>query len=52
MLEYGDKEPELSRLSLHELRKIEKYKNVSDEEGEAIIDDALAMARMSLDCLI
>ena len=43
---------ELSRLSLSELRKIEKYSDVSDEEGEAILDDALAMARMILDLLI
>ena len=52
MSEDNDNNLELSRLSLQELRKIEKYKNVSDEDGEAILDDALAIARMILDCII
>ncbi len=43
---------ELSRLSLAELRKIDKYNDVSDEDGEAILDDALAIARMILECII
>ena len=52
MSEDNDTDLELSRLSLPELRKIKKYSLVSDEEGEAILDDALALARMILDCLI
>ena len=39
------------RLSLDELRKIEKYSNVGDEEGEAIINDTIALARMILDLM-
>ena len=52
MSDDDDNNLELSRLSLSELRKIGKYKDVSDEDGEAILDDALALARMILDCLI
>lgn len=39
------------RLSLTDLRKINKFKDVNDDEGEAIIDDALALARMILDII-
>ena len=39
------------RLPLSELRKIKKYRKVTDEEGEAIIDDAIALARMILDII-
>ena len=41
-----------NRLSLTDLRKIKKYQDISDEEGEALLDDALAMARMILDCIM
>jgi len=43
-----DDDHESNRLSLLELRKINKFRDVSDEEGEAIIDDAIAMVRMVL----
>lgn len=39
------------RLSLEELRRIPSFESVSDEEGEVIIDDALALARMILDII-
>ena len=39
------------RLSLEELRKIPSFELISDEEGEAIIDDAVALARMILDII-
>ncbi|WP_424493178.1 hypothetical protein [Salinimicrobium sp. GXAS 041] len=39
------------RLSLEELRKLPSYNSVNDEEGEAIIDDALALARMILEII-
>lgn len=48
---HNDDVCEHHRLSLSELRKIKKYKEVTDEEGEAIIDDAIALARMILDVL-
>ena len=37
------------RMTPEELRKFDKYKAVSDEEAELIIDDALALARLCLD---
>ncbi len=37
------------RLTPEQLRNIEGYKDVSDEEAEIIIDDAVAMARLCLD---
>ena len=37
------------RLSPEELRKFDGFKNVSDEEAELIIDDAIALARLCLD---
>lgn len=40
-----------NRLSLTDLRTIKKYQDVSDEEGEIIINDALALARIILDIL-
>lgn len=40
-----------TRLTHRELRKIKGYENVSDEEADLIIDDAVAMARMILDCV-
>lgn len=39
------------RLSLEELRKIPSFKSVNDEEGEAILDDLLALARMILEVI-
>lgn len=39
------------RLSLHDLRSIPEYSNVTDEEGEAILDDLLAFTRMILDVI-
>ncbi len=41
-----------SRLSLEELRKIEGFNKVTNEEGETIIDDALALARMILELIV
>lgn len=35
----------------NELRKFDKYKDVSDEEAEVIIDDAIALARLCLDMM-
>lgn len=40
-----------ARLTHRELRKIKGCENVSDEEADLIIDDAVAMARMILDCV-
>jgi hypothetical protein len=40
-----------NRLSLTDLKKIKKYKDISDEEGEIIINDTLALARMILDII-
>ena len=39
------------RIKISELREIKKFENVSDEEAELIIDDAVALARMILDCI-
>ena len=39
------------RLSLKDLRNIPSYRNVTDEEGEAILDDLLAFTRMILDLI-
>ncbi|UJH90927.1 hypothetical protein LZ575_19905 [Antarcticibacterium sp. 1MA-6-2] len=39
------------RLSLNELRKIPSYSDVSDEEGEAILNDLLAFSRMILEVI-
>jgi len=39
------------RLSLQELRNIPSYRNVTDEEGEAILDDLLAFSKMILDVI-
>ncbi len=40
-----------NRIKISELREIKKFENVSDEEAELIIDDAVALARMILDCI-
>jgi len=39
------------RLSLEELRKIPSFETVNDEEGEAILDDLLALTRMILEVI-
>ncbi len=39
------------RLTPREIREFEKYKDISDEEAELIIDDAVALARMILECI-
>lgn len=46
---HNDEDLEMTRLSLTELREIEGFGNVNDEKGEAILDDALALARMILE---
>jgi hypothetical protein len=40
-----------NRLTLTELRNLVDFSEVSDEEGEALLDDALALARMILDII-
>lgn len=37
------------RLTPEQLRSIKGYKDVTDEEAELIIDDAMALARLCLD---
>lgn len=49
MLEYNYENNQDKRLSLEELRKIPTFESISDEKGKAIIDDAMALARMILD---
>lgn len=39
------------RLTPEELRSIDGYKDVTDEEAELIIDDAIALARICLDLI-
>ena len=48
---YEDGSHKDNRLSLETLRSYTKYQNVTDEEGEAIIDDTIALARMILDIM-
>lgn len=35
-----------NRLKLSELKEIKGFENISDDEAEAFIDDAMAFARM------
>jgi hypothetical protein len=35
-----------TRLKLSELKQIQGFENISDDEGEAFINDAMAFARM------
>lgn len=51
MNKHDDFDLDKNRLTLTDLRKIKKYSNVSDEEGEAIIDDTITLARMILEIL-
>lgn len=39
------------RLTLEELRKLPSFETVSDEEGEAILNDLLAFTRMILEVI-
>lgn len=48
---HDDFDLDKNRLTLTDLRKIKKYSNVSDEEGEAIIDDTITLTRMILEIL-
>lgn len=43
--------PKNKRLTLKELRKIPSFETVSDEEGEAILNDLLAFTRMILEVI-
>ena len=47
----ADEDNPNQRLSLHDLRNIPSYCDISDEEGEAILDDLLAFSRMILDII-
>jgi hypothetical protein len=48
---HNDSDFQSSRLTLNQLRKIEEFSKVSDEDGQAIITDALSLARMILDII-
>lgn len=40
-----------TRLKLSELKEIKGFENISDDEGEAFIDDAVALARLILELI-
>ncbi|WP_189602902.1 hypothetical protein [Salinimicrobium marinum] len=41
-----------TRLKLSELKEIKGFENISDDEGEAFIDDAIAFARMLIQVIL
>jgi len=50
-INFKDDNYENNRLSIKTLRSYEKYANVTDDEADAILDDALALARMILEII-